>query len=56
MRKIDEEQFLDIASDAIQKAESVDCSFADFCEGLTILLDELRARHEQAEDELRSQQ
>lgn len=49
---MNEEQFEKIASEAITQAEQIDCSLDDFCDGLKAMIDVLRERHEQVENEL----
>lgn len=39
-----EQKFTDIARDAVQAAEYIDCDLETFAEGLTIIVDDLRDR------------
>ena len=45
-KKIRETEFERIAKDAIRQAELVECSLAEFAEGLKLIEDEIRDRRE----------
>ena len=43
-----EDPFYELVNRLIMDAESIDCSFAVFVEGLNTILDEIRERHNMA--------
>lgn len=51
-----EEEFERIAQDAINEAQEVKCDFAEFVEGLKVMVQTIQDRYEQAASELRGQQ
>lgn len=47
-----EDKFQKIAEDTIRTASGVDCSLAEFCDGLQTIIDELKDRKRMVIDEL----
>lgn len=48
-----EKEFEKLADETVEKAEAIKCDFGDFIEGLKILTERFRDRHQFAVDEAR---